>query len=259
MTTGGGCEVAATLRRLSGMRPVVTVGRRRDAVRGRDDLMQASFTIDLVRTLNAAVEQRVMLERAALMRRVEVPGTLPLLAGVDGAHQSLAPATPAQRVPRRPRALLIDDSPTVRHQLRMALAQIGVECDEAGTAQKARVELAARSYEILIVDVVMPDVDGLKLVREIRRDRSMHRVPIVVLTTRSSPFDLLRGALSGAEQLSRQAGVARYAARDRAPLSSGAARRSCAGWIRRRLERRADCRFPRQERYACAAAGLFLA
>jgi CheY-like chemotaxis protein len=93
------------------------------------------------------------------------------------------------------RVLVVDDSPTVRKQLSVAFARMRVDCDVAASAAEAIQRMSERHYDLALVDVVMPDVDGYKLTRQIRR---MHRgTPIIILTSRSSPFDLARGALAG--------------------------------------------------------------
>ncbi len=101
----------------------------------------------------------------------------------------------AEPTPPRIRVLVVDDSPTVRQQLTIAFTRMGVLCDAVGSAEDALARLSAQHYDLALVDVVMPDVDGYKLTRQIRR---RHRgVPVIILTSRSSPFDLARGALAG--------------------------------------------------------------
>jgi CheY-like chemotaxis protein len=95
----------------------------------------------------------------------------------------------------RVRVLVVDDSPTVRRQLSIAFSRMGADCDAAESASQALQWLAERHYDLALVDVVMPEMDGYKLTRQIRR---RHRAtPVIILTSRSSPFDLARGALAG--------------------------------------------------------------
>ncbi|MBX3591178.1 MAG: response regulator [Burkholderiaceae bacterium] len=93
------------------------------------------------------------------------------------------------------RVLVVDDSPTVRKQLSLAFARMRVECDAVGSAAEALQRLGEHHYDLALVDVVMPDVDGYKLTRQIRRKHP--GTPVIILTSRSSPFDLARGALAG--------------------------------------------------------------
>jgi len=176
MTSCGAAEVASTLRRLPHARPVVRVGRRNDAVRGRDDLLQSMFTMNLLGTLNRVVED--------VLSGPDVPPGMPM---VDGGSDA----------PRRARALLVDDSASVRRQLAVALHKMGVDSEGAGTAAEALASLASARFELAFVDVIMPEMDGYALTRAIKRNPSLRRLPVVILTSRSSPFDLARGALAG--------------------------------------------------------------
>ena len=201
MTARGGPEVANTLRRLPQARPVVKVGRRNDEVRGHDDLLQASFTMNLLATLNRVVEERLLTQVAH--RRQNAPPA-PRLRSVDSAAAAPRTATDGdmqdtvtQLPTRRPRVLVVDDSPTVRRQLAVAMHRMGLDSEGVSSAREALDTLASRRYELVFVDVVMPEMDGYQLTREIKRNKLLRPMPVVILTSRSSPFDLARGALAG--------------------------------------------------------------
>lgn len=111
--------------------------------------------------------------------------------GVAGAQ----PVPPPRAGPARVRVLVVDDSPTVRQQLGLALGRMGAACDAVSGAAAGLERMTRARYDLVLVDVVMPDIDGYRLTREIRRK---HRgVPVIILTSRSSPFDLVRGTLAG--------------------------------------------------------------
>ncbi|MEK9721421.1 MAG: response regulator, partial [Quisquiliibacterium sp.] len=95
--------------------------------------------------------------------------------------------------------LIVDDSSTVRVQLQIALDRLGLGWASASSAAEAMEQLESRSFDLALVDVVMPDSDGYKLTREIKRDPRWRRMPVIILTSRSSPFDLARGALAGCD------------------------------------------------------------
>jgi DNA-binding response OmpR family regulator len=59
--------------------------------------------------------------------------------------------------------------------------------------------LAARRYQLVIAEIALPDQDGLKLARRIKRDPELGSLPVILLTARSSALDILRGALSGVD------------------------------------------------------------
>ena len=181
MTVIGGPEVASTLRRVLEQDAVLRVGRRADPDRPRDDLLQSTFVAQVLFSLNKVVDALVDRRREAQAQQAIAAG---MIVSEQGAH-------------RRPRALIVDDSPTVRRQLSLALHQIGLDSEAVASAREALDVLAMRRYEMVLADVVMPDMDGYKLTRAIKRNKALRRMPVIILTSRSSPFDLARGALAG--------------------------------------------------------------
>ncbi len=100
---------------------------------------------------------------------------------------------------QRLRALVVDDSPTVRQQLSAALGKMGLHAESVASAREALDTLATQHFDIALFDVVMPDMDGYKLTREVKKNRALRAMPVVILTSKSSPFDLARGALAGCD------------------------------------------------------------
>lgn len=96
-------------------------------------------------------------------------------------------------------ALVVDDSPAMRKQLSYALQRvIGMDATEAGDGADAWRKLAGNSYDIVITDINMPLMDGLKLVAMVRAGGPHQRVPIVVITTESAEADRRRAMALGA-------------------------------------------------------------
>lgn len=188
MTVPGGPEVASTLNKMLNGRTVVRMGRREDDARGPDDVTHQGFAARILGALNRYVE-----------------ANMPAQAGVGVNLDSLAPELadhvlgddPDVPDARRPRALIVDDSPTVRRQLAVALGQMGMESEAVSSAQEALELLSLREYELVFADVIMPEQDGYQLTRQIKRDKSLKGTPVIILTSRSSPFDLAKGALAG--------------------------------------------------------------
>lgn len=106
---------------------------------------------------------------------------------------------PAPEQPHQLFALVVDDSLTVREQLRQALDRLGIICDQADSAEAAMALLKQRSYDLAFLDVVMPGTDGYELCRKIKHNPYTRLMPVLMLTSRSSPFDRARGALSGCD------------------------------------------------------------
>ena len=184
MTARGGPEVAQTLRRLPEGRPIVTVGRREDPTRACDDLVLQRFALNLLAVLNRVVERHLLRPAAALARRAAG------LFGLPDAERLLG---------RRARVLLIDESPAVRRQVSLALHQMGLDSEGVGSAREALDVIAVRRYELVITEAELSDIGGLRLTRDIKRDPALRGMPVIVLTRRSGPLDLLRGAMSGCD------------------------------------------------------------
>jgi CheY-like chemotaxis protein len=102
-------------------------------------------------------------------------------------------------ISQRLRVLVVDDSPTVRRQLGVAFDRMGITCDSVESGAQALEKLAEQHFDLALLDVVMPDMDGYQLTRAIKRNRQWRQLPIIILTSRSSPFDLARGALAGCD------------------------------------------------------------
>lgn len=98
-------------------------------------------------------------------------------------------------------ALIVDDSVTVRAQLESALQPLGMNVIQAGSAGEAERLLIDRrlAVDVVLLDVVMPGVDGYQFLNALRKHPHMRRLPVIMLTSRASPFDRARGALAGCD------------------------------------------------------------
>ncbi len=97
------------------------------------------------------------------------------------------------------RVLIVDDSPTMRHLLAAAVGRVRpLEIVEAENGLDALRKLSEASVDIVITDINMPVMDGLKLIRRIRDDPRHHDVPIVVVTTEVNEEDRRRAIGLGA-------------------------------------------------------------
>ena len=132
---------------------------------------------------------------------------------VASAPEVARPATTAQERPAAPvavgtpephkleplAALIVDDSLTVRTQLLGALDRIGVKGALAENGETALKAIQLPRFDIIFLDVIMPGMDGYALCRQIKSAPATRATPVVMLTSRSSPFDRARGALAGCD------------------------------------------------------------
>ncbi len=94
--------------------------------------------------------------------------------------------------------LVVDDSPIMRQLIVFALARIkGLRVTEAHDGVDGLRKLEGARFDLVIVDINMPVMDGLKLVKHIRADSTHENVPIIVITTEGSSDDRDRAMALG--------------------------------------------------------------
>ncbi len=98
-----------------------------------------------------------------------------------------------------PTALVVEDSPTMRQLIVFALNRIkGLTGVEANDGVDALRKLSAGALDIILTDINMPIMDGLKLVRRVRSDEALKAIPIVIITTEGAEEDRQRALALGA-------------------------------------------------------------
>ena len=97
------------------------------------------------------------------------------------------------------RCLVVEDSPMMRQLIVFALHRLReLEVVEADDGVDAMRKLAASKFDIVVTDINMPIMDGLKLVKRIRSDEAHKNVPIIIITTEGSQEDRSRALALGA-------------------------------------------------------------
>jgi DNA-binding response OmpR family regulator len=97
-------------------------------------------------------------------------------------------------------ALIVDDSLTVRMDLANALEAAGFRCLPCATAAAARRALSQGPIDFVILDVLLPDADGLDLLREVRDAPNAAGAPVLMLSTEADVKDRIRGLQMGADE-----------------------------------------------------------
>ena len=97
------------------------------------------------------------------------------------------------------RALVVDDSLPVRQQIGLHLTPLIEKVDLVEDGEQAMQSIANRSYDIIFLDVVLPGMDGYKICREIKRNKRTKQTPVIMLTGKTSPFDMVKGKLAGCD------------------------------------------------------------
>ncbi len=116
----------------------------------------------------------------------------------------------------RARILVVEDEPDIRRFLRLTLQSEGHEVHEAATLQRGLIEAGSRRPELAIVDLGLPDGDGIGLIRELR---GWSAAPVIVLSARGGEHDKVAALDAGADDyLVKPFGAAELLARVRAQL-----------------------------------------
>ena len=115
-----------------------------------------------------------------------------------------------------PVAIVIEDEPQIRRFVRAALEAEGWQVFEADSAQRGLTEAGTRKPDLLVLDLGLPDGDGLDVIRDVR---GWSAVPIVVLSARVDEADKIAALDAGADDyLTKPFGVGELLARVRANL-----------------------------------------
>ena len=124
----------------------------------------------------------VMVTPRSPRKRQAILGQLPKITRTDG--------TPI-------RVLLVDDEPALTNLLKMALHYEGWEIEVARDGQEAIAKYAEFEPDLLVLDIMLPDIDGLQILRTVRESETY--TPTLFLTARDSVLDRVTGLTAGAD------------------------------------------------------------
>ena len=114
------------------------------------------------------------------------------------------------------RLLLVEDDPGIRHALVLGLADEGYQVTEAGSGERALQLIKKDAFDVVLLDLMLPGMDGFAVCRIIREQGDL---PIIMITARTESADVIRGLESGADDYVTKPVVAsELAARVRALL-----------------------------------------
>jgi two-component system, OmpR family, response regulator len=122
-------------------------------------------------------------------------------------------ASPARS---RPRILIVDDDPAIREVVAFALGRAGFDTTEAADGRAAIERFAAESADLVVLDVMLPELDGIEVCRTLRRASD---VPILFLSSRDEEVDRVVGLeIGGDDYLAKPFSPRELVARVRAVL-----------------------------------------
>ena len=95
--------------------------------------------------------------------------------------------------------LVVDDEPAIRAMVRFALKQADFMCVEAANAEEAQTLVLANMPDLILLDWMLPGLNGVDYARRLRRERLTQNIPIIMLTARVDEEDKVRGLNTGAD------------------------------------------------------------
>ena len=96
------------------------------------------------------------------------------------------------------KVLVVDDSPTERHALSEILRRAGYEVNTCDSGEEAVAQSKVVLPDLILMDVVMPGLNGFQATRVIARDDATKHIPVIICTTKSQETDKIWGMRQGA-------------------------------------------------------------
>jgi DNA-binding response OmpR family regulator len=128
-----------------------------------------------------------------------------------------------------PRVLIVEDDPNIRDLVELHLKLEGLTTVAVGDGNEGLDLAKAARFDLIVLDVMLPGLDGITVCGAVRRDSHNAHVPILMLTARRDESDKVIGLESGADDyLTKPFGVREFVARVRALLRRGASRPSAS-------------------------------
>lgn len=105
--------------------------------------------------------------------------------------------TPGRPATDKPRVLVVDDEPSITDAVGTALRYEGFDVKEVGTGRDALAAATEFRPDLIVLDIMLPDLDGLEVTRRLRRDGI--KIPVLFLTARDATEDKIMGLTVGAD------------------------------------------------------------
>jgi adenylate cyclase len=95
--------------------------------------------------------------------------------------------------------LVVDDVADNVEILRMRLTAMGYQVAEANDGEQALAKVAQDPPDLILLDIMMPKIDGLEVVRRLKADKSLPFIPVILVTAKASPKDVVAGLDAGGD------------------------------------------------------------
>jgi two-component system chemotaxis sensor kinase CheA len=98
-----------------------------------------------------------------------------------------------------PRILIVDDSLNTREVERMILENAGYQVETAVNGVEGLAKLQQASFELVVTDIEMPEMDGWEFIRQMKHDEALNDIPLIIVSTRATEEDKRKSLNLGAD------------------------------------------------------------
>ena len=117
--------------------------------------------------------------------------------------------------------VLIEDDPSIRKLVEYSLSSNGISIVSFPSGEEA-FESDLKDAELFILDIMLPGMDGMEILSRIRKDPTLGRVPVIMLTAKDSEYDIAKGLDDGADDyIPKPFGILELISRVKAAIRRG--------------------------------------
>ena len=97
------------------------------------------------------------------------------------------------------RILVVEDDVAIREMLSFSLRRSGFECETVGDGEAGLLKLQEQLPDIILLDWMLPGIDGIEFIRQLRGQSQMAKIPVIMLTAKGESEDMVKGLSVGAD------------------------------------------------------------
>jgi len=101
--------------------------------------------------------------------------------------------------PKQRKVLIVDDFPAMRNSVKEIMETKGFDCTEACNGLEALTELKKQKFDIVVSDLVMPEMDGFELCDNLKNNKELSSIPFIVLSTQTDVRFVMKALKLGAD------------------------------------------------------------
>jgi CheY-like chemotaxis protein len=161
----------------------------------------SSSSVFLTRVKSTAAQKNIIQKPLVALRILNILDQIEIVRKDDvtiiQSDRKIPQVTEQPEQPGYHNVLVIDDSLAVRQHIGNELNKYQCKIDYASNAEEGYWSIQKNMYSLVFLDIILPGMNGHQLCKDIKGNSLLRNTPIVMLTSKSSPFDRVKGRLSG--------------------------------------------------------------